>query len=218
MHICRAAEPWLGPGRVRVVLEPDTVQIAAIPATQTAAVCGLVRAAYSNLAPAQNVLETSLGNDNIVLHGPLVLMNAGWIEHTAGQLMIYRDGVTPAVGRVMDAIGTERDNILQAFGFAPRAAAPFYQATTDSRWVQDPCEVGPPDFAHRYISEDIPYGLAPMACLGDLCGLPTSASHAMVELASIVNRADYWKDGLTLKALGLDGLTPGELLERLCDG
>jgi opine dehydrogenase len=218
MHICRAGEHWLGPGKVRVVLERGTVQVAAMPGRETRAVLDILKPLYANLAPAKNVLETSLGNSNIVLHGPLVLMNAGWIEHTAGQFMIYRDGVTPSVGKMMDAIGNEQEAILKALGFTPSPRKPFYDQIKDSDWVKDPCEVGPPHLQHRYISEDIPYGLVPLTYWGDLLGVPTPASDAMIEVSSIANQVNYRKEGLTLRALGSDGLTPKEILKRVNEG
>ena len=215
MHICRAAEPWLGPARVRVIIERGTVQIAAMPGNNTQKVLDVLKGIYPNLTPARNVLETSLNNGNIVVHGPLVLMNAGWIEHTGGQFMIYRDGVTPAVGRAMDAIGGERDAVLQAFGIRPPARGAFYDQNKDAAWTRDPCETGPPDLRHRYISEDIPFGLVPLAYLADLVDVSTPISDAMVALSSLVNRVDYWRKGLTLKQLGLAGLDSEAITRKL---
>ena len=58
---------------------------------------------------------------------------------------------------------------------------------------------------HRYITEDIPYGLVPLAYLGDLAGVPTPIMDAMIDLASTVNHVNYRKEGMTLEKLGLGG-------------
>ena len=78
--------------------------------------------------------------------------------------------------------------------------------------------LAPPNLRHRYIAEDIPYGLVPLAYLGDLLKVPTPVSDAMIELASIANGVDYWKTGLTLEKLGLNGLTAEEILKTVNHG
>jgi opine dehydrogenase len=218
MHICRAAENFLGAGKVRVILERAMVQIAAMPAKDTETVFQTVRPLYPHLSPATNILETSLNNSNIIVHGPLVLMNAGWIEHTGGQFMIYRDGATPSVGRVADALCDERDKITKTLGFTSLANEPIYERIKSSKWVHDPCEVGPPSLQHRYVTEDVPYGLVPLACLGDLLGVPTPLSDGIIELSSVANHVNYWKEGLTLEGLELEGLKPEEILKLVTEG
>ena len=118
----------------------------------------------------------------------------------------------------MDAVGDERDAVLKAFGIKPSARGSFYEQNKDAAWTRDPCEVGPPDLRHRYISEDVPFGLVPLAWLGDLAGVSTPISDAMIDLASLANRADYRRKGLSLKRLGLGGLDPAGISRRLRDG
>ncbi len=213
MCICRAAEAFLGPGKVRVILERDIIQIAAMPAKDTGTVFETLKPLFANLTPAANILETSLNNGNLVIHGPLMLMNAGWLEHTNGRFMIYRDGLTPSVGSVADAIGDERDRINRTLGFIPLPRESHYQRIKAAEWPKDPCEVGPQSLNHRYITEDIPFGLVPLAYLGDLLDVPTPVSDAIIELSSTANHSNYWKEGLTLEKLGLDGLKPEEILK-----
>lgn len=212
MHICRASENWLGPGTVRIVMERTKVQIAAIPAKDTDVVLNRLKPVYPILIPAINVIETSLNNSNIVYHGPVVLMNTGWIEHTEGEFMIYRDGLTPSIGRCIDALCEERDAILKALNILPQPRPEStYEETINSQWVHDPCEVGPPSLRHRYITEDIPHGLVPLADLGNRLGVETPLSDSMITLASKANQIDYWTEGTTLEKLGLAGLKPEEI-------
>lgn len=218
MFISRAGESWLGPGKTRVILEREGLQIAAMPAKGTEIVLNTFKFLYPQLIPATNVIETSLNNSNFIGHGPLVLMNAGWIEHTQGQFLIYKDGGTPSVGRVADAIGDERDAVVKKLGFHPLPRESFYERIQKSRWVHDPCEVGPPLLQHRYIREDIPYGLVPMTYLADLLSIPTPLSDAIVELASKANQTNYWQEGLSLNRLGLGGLTPEKALAFVNEG
>lgn len=161
------------------------------------------------------MIETSLNNSNLVVHGPLMIMNAGWLEHTQGQFMIYRDGATPAVGHVADTVGEERDRVVAAWGFEPSPMGPFYEQIQAAEWVHDPCEVGPPTMQHRYLTEDIPYGLVPMTYFGDLVQVPTPASDAVVQISAAANQEDYWTTGLTIEKLGLTGLTTEAILRKV---
>ena len=69
----------------------------------------------------------------------------------------------------------------------------------------------PSSLDHRYIHEDVGYGLVPMAELGRLAGVATPTIDALVRLASLALGIDYWRDGLTLERLGLAGKSPAEL-------
>ena len=54
------------------------------------------------------MLEVDLLNMNAVMHPPLMIGNAGWIESTAGDFRIYREGAPPALSRLMEALDAER--------------------------------------------------------------------------------------------------------------
>src|SRR5260370_3834979 len=58
----------------------------------------------------------------------------------------------------------------------------------------------PPRLDHRYIHEDIGYGLVPMAALGRLARGATPPMDAPVHLASLALRIDYAPGRLTLEA------------------
>lgn len=208
VHICRAGEPFLGPGRVRTILERQKIQLAAIPADNTGRVLELLSPIYPEMVAAGSVLETSLLNSNPSTHAPLMLMNAGWLETAKGDFMIYRDGASPAVTRMMDVLRVERDTVLKAF--VPDFAIGVYDTysrLSKSRWIHDPCETAPATLQYRYLSEDVPFGIVPVSVLARIAGIPVPVSDAMIEMASICNGEDYRKTGLTEKSLHLEGKT-----------
>jgi opine dehydrogenase len=65
---------------------------------------------------------------------------------------------------------------------------------------------------HRYVHEDVGYGLVPLAALGRLAGVATPTIDALIQLAGLAVGIDYTRDGLTLERLGLAGKSPSELL------
>jgi opine dehydrogenase len=69
----------------------------------------------------------------------------------------------------------------------------------------------PKNMQHRFLLEDIPYGLVPMEELASLGGVATPMCSALVELASCMLQTDFRQEGRGLKRLGLAGLTLAEI-------
>jgi opine dehydrogenase len=222
-----------GPATVNIYSYTNRLRFAALPGRHGDALFALIKPLYPNIVAATSVLETGLGNLNAIFHPPGMMMNAGWLERTGGDFLFYREGFTPAVGRVAAAVDAERMAVARALGVP---AIPFldifYQAglTTeaarDSGDIARACEESepnrtikaPPRLDHRYIHEDIGYGLVPMAALGRLAGVATPAMDALVTLASLALGIDFARDGLTLERLGLAGKSPSELARYAYEG
>ncbi len=76
----------------------------------------------------------------------------------------------------------------------------------------------PPSLDHRYIREDIGYGLVPMAEIGKLLGIKTPVMDALITLASTALGVDFRVEGLTLEKMGLAGATREQTLRYLENG
>jgi opine dehydrogenase len=182
---------------------------------------------------AETVLELDLMNINAVMHPAQMIGNASWIEATAGGLHIYQEGTGPAVGRVMDAVDAERlavaraldvpavpfVDILYRAGFTASSAAATGRAYEALRAAEPIREVAaPPSLDHRYLHEDVGWGLVPWSALARAGGVATPTTDALVHLAGVVNGTDYGSVGLTLDRMGLSGLSPERILARARDG
>jgi opine dehydrogenase len=179
------------------------------------------------------VLETGFANLNAVEHPPQALLNIGWIEHTKGDYYFYYEGTTPSVGVVIDKVDEERVAIAEAMGvevssfvesfasagYTTEAAARVgraYEAMQESepnRRIK-----GPPSLDHRYVHEDVGFGLVPWVGWAAISGVPTPTMDALITIASVANRRDYRRHGLTLEKMGLGGIRLDELEEVLRDG
>jgi opine dehydrogenase len=163
---------------------------------------------------------------NAVFHPPGMLMNAGWVEATGGGFLFYREGITEAVGRVVAAVDAERMAVAKALGVPARGfLETFHQAglTTAealaSGSIARACRESEPNrtirapasLDHRYVHEDVGYGLVPMTAFAQLGGVPTPVIDAHVALLSLAAGIDYAATGLTLEKLGLAGLAPADL-------
>jgi opine dehydrogenase len=76
----------------------------------------------------------------------------------------------------------------------------------------------PPSLDHRYIREDVGYGLVPMAKIGKLVGVKTPVMDALITLASTALGVDFREEGLTLEKMGLASLKQDELARVLENG
>jgi opine dehydrogenase len=210
---CRKA----GPAHVHVSGVKRNLPVAAFPASRgdrvAAALAGILP---EGLAIAKNVLETSLNNPNAMAHPVPVLLNAGWIETTGGDFRFYADGVSPSVARVMDAADADRLAVVTALGLPAVAAtewdrrlyglegATTYELNRDS-WVHRDIRA-PRELRSRYLTEDVPFGLVPIASIARELGIATPTIDLLVDLASLLIAEDLRLAGRPAAALGLAGL------------
>jgi len=205
------------PGRIRVFLKLRAGNLlAALPGRHTAAILALVADVYPGMEPAQNVLQTSLQNANPVIHPAVTLCNAARIEMTGGDFLFYEDGVSDGVGRVIESVDQERIAIGRALGveILPDPEMGMRQGYMLENDYGQGYRLAPgfrgigaqPQLDHRYLNEDVGYGLVFMSRLARQAGVPTPAMDAVIRLASIVMNRDYEAESLRTPAgLGLEG-------------
>ena len=217
-----------GPAQARIFRIKEAVPLAALPATRTQQVLDAIAPAYPQFIDGVNVLQTGLNNMGAIFHPALTLLNAGWIESTHGDYQFYIDGVTPSVARVLEALDRERVTVASSLGIRARTALEWLQLAYDTvgndlheAIHNQPGYYGikaPPTLNHRYIFEDIPMSLVPIASLGERYGVSVRGMDAIIRLACIVHRTDYWRRGRTLDKLGINNLSVGELTRYVNDG
>jgi opine dehydrogenase len=221
-HISRLT----GPATVRVFLR-SRASVAALPARHLQACHQRLDALLpGQFGQADSVLEADLANLNAILHPPGMVCNAGWIEATAGNFGFYAEGGGHAVARVMDAIDAERLALARALGvravpFAelfrqlgftaggPVRAGGAYHAIQHSELIR-PIQ-SPPKLDHRYLHEDVGWGLVPWMHLAAAADSPAPTIAAVTHLAAMINGIDYPREGLTLQRMGLTGKTPTQI-------
>ena len=217
-----------GPAQARIFRIKDAVPLAALPSARTARVLEVLRSAYPRFIDGVSVLHTSLNNMGAIFHPALALLNAGRIESTGGEFQFYIDGVTPAVARILEALDRERVTVAAAMGIRARTALEWLRMAYDATG-EDLHEAihnqsgyygikGPVTLNHRYITEDVPMSLVPIAALGQRYGVAVRAMDSIIRLACIVHRTDYWRRGRTLDKLGIEQLSVGELSRYATEG
>jgi opine dehydrogenase len=201
------------------------VYLAALPAKHTDQVLKILREVYPAMVPARNILQTSLQNGNPVIHPAVTLLNTASIERTGGDFLFYEEGITPAVGRLLAAIDRERIAIGERLGLEILADPEIgflqgYMAekTYDKGYAQAPGFRGiqaQKSLEHRYIQEDVSYGLVFWHSLALQVGVETPNIQAVIQLASVLMGVDYMVAApRTMASLGLSGYSMDEL-ERM---
>jgi opine dehydrogenase len=217
-----------GPAQARVFRIKDAVPLAALPATRTAQVLAALAPVYPQFIDGINVLRTGLDNMGAIFHPALTLLNAGRIESTHGDYEFYIEGVTPSVARVLEALDRERVTVAASLGIRAQTAQEWLKMAYDAEGEDlneaihnQPGYYGikaPSTLNHRYIFEDIPMSLVPIAALGQHYGVSVRGMDAIIRLACIIHRTDYWRRGRTLEKLGINRLSVTELTQFVEDG
>lgn len=194
-----------GPAEV-VIRARLRVPWATFPVHRTADAARLLAEAF-DLPTATNVFEVALLNVNAVLHPLPCLLNWGRIEGREEAFVLMRDGMAPGVLRAMLALDAERiaaceaarlstvgiDGIYAVLGVVP---PPYRRASGRGGEV----------FEHRFIREAVPFGLVTIASLARQLGVGAPLIESTIRLCDAIYTADSWREGRTMRTLGLDGL------------
>jgi opine dehydrogenase len=217
-----------GPAQARIFRRKNAVPLAALPATRTGHVLERICEAYPQFIPVPNVLHTSLDNMGAIFHPALTLLNAGWIESTKGDFQFYIDGVTRSVAHVLEVLDRERITIAAALGVRARSAKRWlkdaYSAHGETLYEAIQANPGyqgikaPRNLRHRYILEDVPFSLVPLASLGNQFGVDTWATDAMIRLACVIHGTNYYARGRTTVDMALQGLRVSEVKRFVQEG
>jgi opine dehydrogenase len=212
-----------GPAQARIFRTKEAVPLAALPAVDTPAALDAIQPAYPQFIDGKTILHTGLNNIGAIFHPTIILHNAGWIEATGGDFEFYIEGVTPTVARIMEAVDRERTRLGKALGLELISAQEWlklaYNADGDSLFESIQNQDGyrgiraPTTLRHRYLTEDIPNSLIPMASLGEMFGFRVRAMRSLIRLAIIAHGVDYWLHGRTVRRLGLEGISTDQLIE-----
>lgn len=192
------------------------------PGCETAAVSALLAEVMAIFEPCTDVVDSNLQSMNFLVHPAMSLLGAGMFDaaEAAGRrIRFYQDANTPHAGTLAEALDAERRPVLDRFGYAYRtlaaqivglyggeaapvgvsaavAGAPFYHALPDM----------PADIWRHWMHLDMPLAHVPYVRLAEALGLPAPLHRGLVDIFGAILGTDFWATGLSLAALGIDGL------------
>lgn len=227
MHLGAISEP----GRLTVKGVKRNLPVAFFPARGSERARSLVDELFPELSPVENVLITSLANTNTIVHSPVSILSAGLVETRGGDFPFFTQALSPGAGRLVESVDRERVRLLQALGLPSVTGVEWFQRfyadqgmrgatlqemlSTFGAFQRSP---SPSSLDHPYFSEDVPFGLVPLASLSRQFAEPAAATEAVISLCSTVCDRDFWAAGRTVESLGLAGYATSDLLRLTQDG
>ena len=196
---------------------------AAVPRSSNDRLLRVLRQVYPSIREAATIFQTTLQNGNPVIHPAVTLANAALIERTAGDFRFYEDGITPGVGRLIEAVDRERLAIAAALGVRILSEPDLgveqgymTQSNYSIGYSKAPGFLGikaPDRLASRYLTEDVGYTMVLFTDLARRLGVPTPVMDSIIELTCVVLERDLREEApRTLGSLGLEGLSDEQLL------
>lgn len=220
-----------GPAGVWVRGLKQGLPAAAFPAKETDRVVKALQETFAEFSPASHVLETSLTNINHMVHPPGVLLNTGHVELAKEDWRFFGEGLSPSVCKVMEATDRERIQVVTRLGLPPITLLDWllrfyahqgvkgqtlFEAVNSS--PVHAASKAPRSVSHRYVTEDVPYGLVPIASIGRELGIQTPAIDTVIALAGLVSGKDWWLEGRTAAKMGLSGKSDKQMVEFVSEG
>ena len=214
--------------------EPDTATIwgivtglglGVLPASDTERVPNLLDPLFPGVTCYPDALACGLAAMNPVVHPAGVLMNAGRVEYSHGEFHFYEEGVTPSVARVIMQVDAERIAIGKSLGYSLIPANEAFHragfgpegdlwAAINGSYMLTRLKA-PGSLESRWLTEDIPYGLASWSSVGSQYGVETPTMRGLVDIGSVVMGFDGWSSGRSVVELGIEGMDQTALTNYL---
>ncbi|HYU12302.1 MAG TPA: NAD/NADP octopine/nopaline dehydrogenase family protein [Stellaceae bacterium] len=222
----------LGPAQIRPIVRKRWLQIASFPGNRIEHVFPRLSPLFPAAVAAPNPIYTGFTNANAMLHVANCVANAGKIDRGEAY-KFYAEGVTPAVARLYQAINAERVAVAAAFGAAVPSLEDWFERVYAVRGasLDETCRLlttnpdgpyqatgTPNSWTHKYIAEDVPTGLMPMAALGRAAGVATPVLDAVIRLAAILAGNEFAAEARSLDRLGLAGMDMAQIRRTLEEG
>ena len=215
----------LEPGKVHIFLKLKAGNLLSVlPGHKTAEVYEELKDVYPALEPAKSVLQTTLQNANPIIHPAVSIANAARIDTKGENFLFYEDGVSDATGRLIEAMDLERIAIGKRLGLEilPDPVIGMRQGYMLSDNYGEAYRNAPgfegitaqPQLDHRYINEDVGYGLVFMSALGQQIGVATPTIDSVIKVASVLMNRDYLSEAArTPETLGIGDLSVEQLMK-----
>lgn len=218
-----------GPASIVVSVYATRLPTGVFPAADADEVIGLLQQTYPSVEPCGDILSGALMNAGPIIHPPLIMMNAGPLEHFDAW-DIHNEGTQPSIRAVTNALDGERMAIREKLGYpAPHFPLADHYSKDGEEWMygnsahEKLTDSG--DWrekidlqTHRYMREDTAIGLALFVSAGRWAGQPMGVGEGLLALASAITGEDLYAAGRTFENLGLAGDSPADLQERLHHG
>lgn len=226
--------PWLtrkhGPFEVAITIRAKRLPVGVFPLKRADHALDVIRRAFPGvIEPCGDALSGALMNAGPIIHPPLIVMNAGPIEHFE-RWDIHKEGTQASIRRVTDALDAERIAVREGLGYGgPHFPLAHHYATEGEQWMYGRGShdrlTDSGDWRerivlkeHRYMREDLRLGLSFLVSVAELVGVATPLAFSFLAIGGAICGEDFTEGGRTLTSLGLGHLDRAELRTLLREG
>jgi opine dehydrogenase len=136
---------------------------------------------------------------------------------------IIWENITPGVARLVKLVDDERLAVVRHFRTTEIPVEDYFREAHGAEGkdlneifrsvaakLKGP--IGPQDFNHRFILEDVPYALVFYYALGRAAGIDMPVSESLIRLTSSLYERDFFREGHNLDTLGLAGMSAEQIV------
>ncbi|MBC3517266.1 NAD/NADP octopine/nopaline dehydrogenase family protein [Neobittarella massiliensis] len=197
------------------------VKFACLKPERTQRTVELLQQLFPTVQAVPSILYTGLTNIGMIFHPTPILFNFTRIE--SGQtFLFYKEAITPMVASFISHIDEERVAVARRMGVEVETAMQWllrvYGASGDTLYdaiQNNPAYndvYAPKSTDTRYVWEDVPTGLVPIASVGDLIDVDTPYIDTAINLACMLYNVDFKGTGRQITSL--DGIHGEPVLLR----
>ncbi len=207
----------LGSAEVGITARATLLPFGVYPSSTASNVKDKLAQLFPGSIIVDDVLDAALLNAGPIIHPPLIILNAAALEHSSS-FDIHNEGTQPCTRLVQEALDNERIMLREKLGYnGPHYPLSdyyegrewFYENTAREHLVDSSYWREPVDLKHhRYITEDIAFGLAFMVSVADWANVDVPVARSLLSLASVIVGRDLRSDGRTLESTGLSSMEP----------
>lgn len=206
----------IGSGMVHVTSVRKEIVATAMGSLSDVETVRVLRTIFGDVfTPAPDLLAVTLANVSPEVHLAVAICNLTRIEYGENWGVYY--GISSAVGNLIEDLDRERLRLASWFGFLvptvrehlhrsfglPLQAVAEMAAEQNMRRKGLP--LGPATLEHRYVTEDIPFGIVPIVKFGKLAGVEMPLHNAGLELISSLYGRQFSDENDLLKHLDIEG-------------
>jgi opine dehydrogenase len=226
--------PWLarkhGPFEVAITIRATRLPTGVFPLRNSDHAIAVIGKAFPGvIEPCGDALSGALMNAGAIIHPPLIVMNAGPLEHFE-TWDIHKEGTQAAIRRVTDALDAERIAVREALGYAgPHFPLAHHYAREGEEWMYGRGShdrlTDSGDWRehivltdHRYMREDLRVGLSFIVSVAAVAGVATPLAQSFLTIGGAICGENFLQGGRTLKSLGFGDLGRDALQNLLREG
>jgi len=202
------------------------ISLSAFPSEKTDGILELVKRVYPQHEKVPNVLWTNFAPGNTPVHATFAIPIASYYFDRNRGGKFYGEATTCGA-RLVYAFDKERLKVAEELGCQVETEEKWFEKTYGYKGKDLAEALRKSDHAEEWTSaafiesvirEDILYFYVPIVGFGELLGIPTPTTKAIIEVMGIMLGINYWEKGITLTDLGLAGMNKERIIRYVTTG